>query len=32
MIIRINTFQTDALEKDLEANGYKVLNISKNPN
>ena len=32
MIIRINTFQTDALEKDLEANGYKVLNIGKNPN
>ncbi|WP_416324436.1 CBS and ACT domain-containing protein [[Eubacterium] hominis] len=32
MIIRIDTFQTDALERDLEANGYKVLSITKNPN
>lgn len=32
MIIRIDTFQTDALEKDLEENGYKVLSITKNPN
>lgn len=32
MIIRIDTFQTDALECDLEANGYKVLSITKNPN
>ncbi len=32
MIIRINTFQTDTLEKDLEDNGYKVLSITKNPN
>ena len=32
MIIRIDTFQTDGLEKDLEANGYKILSITKNPN
>ncbi len=32
MIIRIDTFQTDALASDLEANGYKVLSITKNPN
>ena len=32
MIIRIDTFQTDALAKDLEENGYKVLSITKNPN
>lgn len=32
MIIRIDTFQTDELEKDLEASGYKVLSITKNPN
>lgn len=32
MIIRIDTFQTDALEKDLEEHGYKVLSITKNPN
>lgn len=32
IIIRIDTFQTDHLEKDLEANGYKVLSITKNPN
>lgn len=32
MIIRIDTFQTDSLERDLEANGYKVLSITKNPN
>ena len=32
MIIRIDTFQTDALANDLEANGYKVLSITKNPN
>lgn len=32
IIIRIDTFQTEALEKDLEENGYKVLSITKNPN
>ena len=32
MIIRIDTFQTDALEKDLEEHGYKVLSVTKNPN
>ena len=32
MIIRIDTFQTDELEKDLEASGYTVLSITKNPN
>ena len=32
LIIRINTFQTDALEKDLNASGYRVLSITKNPN
>lgn len=32
MIIRIDTFQTDELEKDLETSGYKVLSITKNPN
>lgn len=32
MIIRIDTFQTDSLERDLNANGYKVLSITKNPN
>lgn len=32
MIIRIDTFQTDVLEKDLEEHGYKVLSITKNPN
>lgn len=32
IIIRIDTFQTDGLEKDLEANGYKVLSVTKNPN
>lgn len=32
MIIRIDTFQTDALAADLEEHGYKVLSITKNPN
>lgn len=32
LIIRINTFQTDELEKALAANGYKILSITKNPN
>ena len=32
IIIRIDTFQTDALEKDLNEHGYKVLSITKNPN
>ena len=32
MIIRIDTFQTDELEKDLEASGYQALSINKNPN
>ncbi|MEG0330153.1 MAG: CBS and ACT domain-containing protein [Longicatena sp.] len=32
IIIHIDTFQTDALEKDLEAHDYKVLSITKNPN
>ena len=32
MIIRIDTFQTDSLERDLNANGSKVLSITKNPN
>lgn len=32
IIIRIDTFQTDALEKDLNEQGYKVLSITKNPN
>lgn len=31
IIFRIDTLQTDQLAKDLEANGYKVLNITKNP-
>lgn len=31
MIIRIDTLQTDALEKDLEESNYKVLSITKNP-
>ena len=31
MIIRVNTFQTEALEKDLIENGYKILDITKNP-
>lgn len=32
IIVRIDTFQTDELEKDLEENKYKVLSINKNPN
>lgn len=32
MIIRIDTFQTDGLETELEEHGYKVLSITKNPN
>lgn len=32
IIFRIDTFDTDALEKDLNAHGYQVLNITKNPN
>ena len=31
LIFRIDTFQTDNLEKDLTENGYKVLSITKNP-
>ena len=31
IIFRIDTLQTDQLAKDLEANGYKVLDITKNP-
>lgn len=31
MIFRISTFQTDALEKDLNESGYKVISITKNP-
>lgn len=32
IIIRIDTFQTDQLEKELNEHGYKVLSITKNPN
>lgn len=32
IIFRIDTFNTDVLEKDLNANGYHVLDITKNPN
>lgn len=32
IIFRIDTFNTDALEKDLNTNGYHVLDITKNPN
>lgn len=32
IIFRIDTFNTEPLEKDLEKSGYKVLNITKNPN
>ncbi|MEG2909565.1 MAG: CBS and ACT domain-containing protein [Erysipelotrichaceae bacterium] len=32
IIFRVETIQTDALEKDLIESGYKVLNVSKNPN
>ena len=31
IIFRIDTLQTDSLAKDLEENGYKVLDITKNP-
>lgn len=31
IIFRVDTIQTDALEKDLEEQGYKILNIAKNP-
>lgn len=30
LIFRVDTLKTDALEKDLESSGYKVLDISKN--
>ncbi|MEF9962333.1 MAG: CBS and ACT domain-containing protein [Erysipelotrichaceae bacterium] len=32
IIFRVETIQTDVLEKDLIESGYKVLNVSKNPN
>lgn len=32
IIFRIDSFNTEALEKDLTDSGYKVLSISKNPN
>lgn len=32
IIFRIDTFNTDALEKELTEAGFKVLNITKNPN
>lgn len=32
LIFRVDTFQTDALEQDLNQTGYKVLSITKNPN
>ncbi|MEG0290361.1 MAG: CBS and ACT domain-containing protein [Erysipelotrichaceae bacterium] len=32
IIFRVETIQTDLLEKDLIESGYKVLNVSKNPN
>lgn len=32
LIFRIDTFNTDTLEKDLTSAGYKVLDITKNPN
>lgn len=32
LIFRVDTLQTEALEKDLEDSGYKVLNVTKNPN
>lgn len=32
LIFRVDTFQTENLEKDLTQSGYKVLNVTKNPN
>lgn len=32
LIFRVDTFQTDELEQDLNKSGYTVLSITKNPN